>query len=265
MTPQHTARAHGPQVAAAVAALVASAAAEPVSVIALTDEEIAALDGGPDVDYVAPRPWLDAQDGTRQEVACEVALRGLAARGLVLPRLDPRDHTAALAVHRDVRAVLAMRGGARALVFAQRQAAGENCSRVAYVHDGAVLEENVSPGGLHAFSVVPASLTAGRFAGFCDPAGAARTDCGQRTLTVSLTDIAAGAGPHDLQDVRYATVIARVGGTGDQDRLTVYARDDGVTLAQPADATEKALAFTEVSAQALTVRLEALLGAAGED
>ena len=65
--------------------LISRAGEAPLPVIALTDEEIAALDGDLAARGPVPLPWLDTKDTAARELACQVALRGLAARRLVIP------------------------------------------------------------------------------------------------------------------------------------------------------------------------------------
>ena len=65
--------------------LIDRAGAAPLPVIALTDEEIAALDGDLAKRGPVPLPWLNGKDKAARELACQVALRGLAARRLVVP------------------------------------------------------------------------------------------------------------------------------------------------------------------------------------
>src|SRR5215469_13697709 len=119
-----------------MASLIDRAREEPVPVITLTDEELAALDGGPTAPPVAPRPWLDQQDETSRELVCQVAFRGLAARGIVMPTGTVDDGgRGVVAMHQDLRAVLLMRHSALALVAARRQGDGESADRVLFLHE----------------------------------------------------------------------------------------------------------------------------------
>ena len=138
-----------------MASLIDRAREEPVPVIALTDEELAALDGGPSAPPVAPRPWLDQQDDACRELLCQVALRSLATRGIVVPTGAVEDGgRGVVAMHRDLRAALLMRHSALALVAAQRQTAAETVHRMLFLHEGgAVLEEDVSPHGVHRLKI----------------------------------------------------------------------------------------------------------------
>jgi hypothetical protein len=258
---------------AAVAVLVARARAEPVPVIALTDEELAALDGGPGAPPVAPRPWLDQQDEASRELVCQVAFRGLAARGIVVPTgAVENGGRAVVAMHQDLRAVLMMRHDALALVAARRQGTDESADRVLFLHeDGAVLEEDVSPHGVHRLTVTCAATAAERLAAFVDPAGAAGERRPEPTRPVSLAEVAAGDGLPRVDDVRYLTLVGRLTAPAfegaalpDVRRLTVYALPDRVVVAEPAalSSGETGLTLAAVGAAALRARLAALLDAA---
>ena len=256
-----------------MASLIDRAREEPVPVIALTDEELAALDGGPDAPPVAPRPWLDLQDEASRELVCQVALRGLAVRGIVVPTGAVADGgRGVIAMHQDLRAVLSMRHDALALVAARRQGTEETAHRVVFVHEGgAVLEEDVSPHGVHRLTVTCAATAAERLATFVDPAGAAGEQRQEPTGPVSLAEIAAGDGLPSVDDVRYLTLVGRLTAPAFEGaappealRLTVYALPDRVVVAEPAelDSGDAGLTLAAVGAAALRERLAALLDVA---
>jgi hypothetical protein len=253
-----------------MASLIARARQEPVPVIALTDEELAALDGGPGAPPVAPRPWLDQQDEASRELVCQVALRGLAARGIVVPTGDVEDgRRSVVAMHQDLRAVLLMRHSALALVAAQRQGNAESTHRMLFLHDdGAVLEEEVTPHGVHRLTVTCAATAAERLATFVDPSGAAGEQRQESARTVSLADVAAGDGLPRLDGVQFLTLVGRLTAPAPDGadapaarRLTVYALPDRVVVAEPAvlDSGEAGLTLTAVGAAPLVQRLAALL------
>jgi len=253
-----------------LAGLVERARVEPVPVIALTDEELAALDGGPGAPPVAPRPWLDRQVESSRELVCQVALRGLAARGIVVPTGAVEDGgRSVVAMHQDLRAVLLMRHDALALVAARRQGTDESAHRVLFVHeDGAVLEEDVSPHGVHRLTVTSAAMAAERLATFVDPAGAADEQRQEPARPVSLAEIAAGDGLPRIDDVRYLTLVGRLTAPAsegaappDARRMTVYALPDRVVLAEPAvvGPGEAGLTLAVVGTAALRGRFAALL------
>jgi hypothetical protein len=249
--------------APAVASLIARAQLTPVPVITLTDEELAALDG-PRALPVAPQPWLEGQKVSGRMLACQVALRSLAARGIVLPAgLDAGNATGggALALHQDLRAVLAMRRSALGIVLAQRRSGAERQSRMLYLHEGGALEEDISAVGLHGLTVVSSVRAAERLASFADPARVAGDDRAARQTTVSLTEIATGADISGLQGARFVTAVGRLftgpDGQSEEQRVTVYAHADRVVLAEPVTTADgdHSLAFTEVSARELGERM----------
>jgi hypothetical protein len=261
-----------PAPATAVASVIARAQRAPVPVVTLTDEELAALDG-PRALPVAPQPWLEGQKVSGRMLACQVALRSLAARGIVLPTgLDGGaggdGGALAVALHQDLRAVLAMRRSALGIVLAQRRSGTERQSRMLYLHEGGVLEEDISAAGLHSLTVLSPARAGERLTSFTDPARVAGEGRGGQLRTVALTEIATGAGIAGLQGARYVTAVGRLAasspaGQHEEQRVTVYAHADRVVLAEPAATAdgEHSLALTDVSDQELRQRMAAFTGA----
>jgi hypothetical protein len=251
--------------------LIDRAGEAPLPVIALTDEEIAVLDGDLAERGPVPLPWLDGKDKAARELACQVALRGLAARRLVVP-LGTEGGGAAggeigrerIALRDDLRAVLAMRRSAHAVAFALRESDGR--MRLLYLGTSGALEEAISPGGLHGFTVVARAAAAERLAAFADPedAAAASLKPGRESepRVLALAEIARGAEIPAMAGVRSVTMVTRLvfGSDGGEQRLTVYAKEAGVVVACPADASgAPALRFAEVSRSGLRERLADLL------
>jgi hypothetical protein len=250
-------------------------------VIALTDEEIAALDGDLAERGPVPLPWLDDKDKAARELACQVALRGLAARRLVIPLGAERDGKAEggevgrgaeggeggreyIVLRDDLRAVLAMRRSAHAVAFALRESDGR--MRLLYLGTSGALEEAISPGGLHGFTVVARAAAAERLAAFADPEDAAvvSPEPGRESepRVLPLAEIARGAEIPALTGVRSVTMVTRLvfGSDAGEQRVTVYAKEAGVVVACPADASgAPALRFAEVSRSGLRECLADLL------
>lgn len=250
--------------------LISRAGEAPLPVIALTDEEIAALDGDLEARGPVPLPWLDTKDKTARELACQVALRGLAARRLVIPLGAAGGEAGGeageeyIALHDDLRAVLAMRRSAHAAAFALRESDGR--MRLLYLGSSGALEEAISPGGLHGFTVVGYPDAAGRLAAFADPEDAAASSVkpGRDTepRVLPLAEIARGAEIPAMAGARSVTMVTRLvfGADAGEQRLTVYAKEAGVVVACPADASgAPALRFAEVSKSGLRERLADLL------
>lgn len=250
---------------AAIRELITRAEAEPLPVIALTDEEVAALDGeiaelGP-----VPMPWLAGKDEQSRELACQVALRGLAARRLVVP-LDSGGAGGAgpqrVALRDDLRAVLVMRRTAHAAAFALRQSDGRML--VLYLGTSGALEEAISPGGIHGFTVVGLDAVPGRLAAFADPDDAATSAPPEPgpPRVLRLADIATGAQFPGVTGARSVTMVTLLlfGSAEGERRLTVYAKEAGVIVACPADADgEQGLRFAEVSRSGLREQMAGLL------
>jgi hypothetical protein len=249
-----------PAPATAVASLIARAQRAPVPVITLTDEELAALDG-PRALPVAPQPWLEGQKVSGRMLACQVALRSLAARGIVLPTGFDGAGGGVLALHQDLQAVLGMRRSALGIVLAQRRSGAERQARMLYLHEGGVLEEDISAVGLHSLTVVSPGRAGERLTSFTDPARVAGDSRSGGSRTVPLTEIATGADISGLRGARYVTAVGRLcdGPEGEREerRLTVYAHASRVVLAEPATTAngDHCLALTDVSAQELRDRM----------
>jgi hypothetical protein len=256
--------------------LIGRAGEGPLPVIALTDEEIAALDGDLAERGPVPLPWLDGKDKAARELACQVALRGLAARRLVVPLGTESGGEVGrgagggqvgreyIALRDDLRAVLAMRRSAHAVAFALRESDGR--MRLLYLGTSGALEEAISPGGLHGFTVVARATAAERLAAFADPeeAAAASLKPGRESepRVLALAEIAGGAEIPAMAGVRSVTMVTRLvfGSDAGEQRLTVYAKEAGVVVACPADASgAPALRFAEVSRSGLRERLADLL------
>jgi len=246
--------------------LISRAGEAPLPVIALTDEEIAALDGDLAARGPVPLPWLDTKDTAARELACQVALRGLAARRLVIPLGAAGGEVGReyIALQDDLRAVLAMRRSAHAAAFALRESDGR--MRLLYLGSSGALEEAISPGGLHGFTVVGYADAADRLAAFADPedAAAAAVEPGRDTepRVLPLAEIARGAEIPAMAGVRSVTMVTRLvfGADAGEQRLTVYAKEAGVVVACPAEASgAPALRFTEVSKSGLRECLADLL------
>ena len=251
--------------------LIDRAGEAPLPVIALTDEEIAALDGDLAERGPVPLPWLDGKDKAARELACQVALRGLAARRLVVPLGTDGGGAGGgevgrerIALRDDLRAVLAMRRSAHAVAFALRESDGR--MRLLYLGTSGALEEAISPGGLHGFTVVARAAAAERLAAFADPedSAAASIKPGRESepRVLALAEIARGAEIPAMAGVRSVTMVTRLvfGSDAGEQRLTVYAKEAGVVVACPADASgAPALRFAEVSRSGLRERLADLL------
>jgi hypothetical protein len=214
-----------------------------------------------------PMPWLAGKDEQSRELACQVALRGLAARRLVVP-LDEDSATSGdgpqrVALRDDLRAVLVMRRSAHAAAVALRQSDGRML--VLYLGASGALEEAISPGGIHGFTVVSLDAVPGRLAAFADPDDAAATSAPPEpvpSLVLRLADIATGAQFPGVTGARSVTMVTRLlfGSAEGERRLTVYAKEAGVVVACPADTGgEPGLRFAEVSRSGLRERMAGLL------
>jgi hypothetical protein len=157
-----------------------------------------------------------------------------------------------------------MRRSAHAAAFVLRGSDGR--MRLLYLGSSGALEEAISPGGLHGFTVVGYADAADRLAAFADPedAAAASVKAGRDTepRVLPVAEIARGAEIPAMAGARSVAMVTRLvfGADAGEQRLTVYAKEAGVVVACPADASgAPALQFAEVSKSGLRERLADLL------
>ncbi|PSL08325.1 hypothetical protein CLV30_101296 [Haloactinopolyspora alba] len=251
--------------AALVGDLLSRASHEKTPVVKLTDEELTVLDGT-DSRQLAPRPWFTELAETSREVALGVALRGLIVRGLVVPSaVEESTGRTSLDMDDDVHAALVARRAASSVVIAERQTNHASWSKVCYLqgNDG-VVEEDVSPGGLHTLWAGPVSGLADSLARFADPDDVAAQEPTRPPREVALEDVARGTaqvGPSS--DSLYVTVIGHVyldnEGASATRRLSVFAGTDAVEAASSVD-DRKVVRIEEVSRPELRSAVEHLLG-----
>jgi hypothetical protein len=133
----------------------------------LTDEELAVLDdsGLDGAGPIAVRPRFDDLSAAQQDVARQVAFRGLLARGIVDP---PSAEAVAAAearggspttpvdvlVRQDVQSLVTLRRGAALVVALARTTSAGQDYWYAYSLDDLALIEEVTDSGLHRFSLV---------------------------------------------------------------------------------------------------------------
>lgn len=236
--------------AEAIKDLLERARSAPVPVILLTDEELAGLGAGPGTPALAPLPWLSEQEEQDREIAATVAMRGLVARGIVMPLPGAPlsgAHGTLVAIHQDLRAALTMRQTATAVVMAEQQTSGKHRARLLYAGRGGVLAEDVSSDGMHGFTAMTAEAAAQELATFVAPLEKERAGSLGPARTVTLNEIARGA-VSGLDRARSVTVVGRlVPGRSEEaqeERLTVYDLTDHVLLAEPAGPGEAEGALT---------------------
>jgi hypothetical protein len=133
----------------------------------LTDEELAVL---APPDPLAVQPFLDELPEDQRDTARRVAYRGLLARGIIDPPAGTAMQTAVAAarsagdgaagvavdvmVRRDVQSLVELRRGAGLVVALARTTSVALDYWYAYLVDDLALVEEVSPDGIHRFSLV---------------------------------------------------------------------------------------------------------------
>lgn len=129
---------------------------EAAHVVTLTDEELAVLEVR-DSRIPIPLPWLASQDREQWSVLCTAALRSLVAAGIArAPHAPTSADSTDLELRADVHGVLTIRRKCLRWLRAEmlRGSNRDGSSRSIFRIDShIVLEEAISPQGIHAFSI----------------------------------------------------------------------------------------------------------------
>lgn len=223
-------------VAAAKELLTGADDREPQLVVALTDEQLAALDGYARPQFVA-LPWLE-EHREQQAFAAGVALRTLIAAEQVLVAVDPETGARSWRAAPDLAACLVLRRTAAVFTTAERTVPTDSGPQVhrlhIYAHPSGVLEEEVTASGIHRFTALGPQLAAERLAAFVDPlqAPAAQTQSAQ----VSAAQLAAHPLAQCLASARALTVLTRVTtADGAVQQLSTYATPEGLMSVEAID------------------------------
>lgn len=239
---------------------------ERFQVVKLTDEELTVLDGV-ESRQLAPRPWFTTLEESSHEVALAVALRGLTIRGLVVPSLlDENTGRTSLDLDDDLHALLVARRAASSVVVAERRTQHASWSKTCYLQGAAgVVEEDVSPGGVHTLWAGPPDALPDTLTAFADPDGVAAPEPSEHTREVALTDVAQGtAAIAPSSEALFATVINRVylddDGHSAERRLSIFAGTDGLEIARSVQDGRKAVRIEQASPQALRSAVAHVLG-----
>jgi hypothetical protein len=204
--------------------------------VALTDEQLAALDGDQRIQFTAT-PWLDQQPEQRG-FAAHVGLRALLAAGRVREVTvagsgEPRWQAAP-----DIAGCLVLRRTATRFTTAERTVQTEQGPQVHrlhhYVHDSGVLEEEVTAAGIHRFTPVRADQVAARLVAVVDPASVA--SAGEDPVRVRASELAAGPLAATLAGTRALTVLTVVRtADGTVQQISASATDDQVLTLEALD------------------------------
>ena len=235
-------------------------AAAHLEVVRLTDEELTVLDGS-GAEQVVPRPWFLELSEDQRDTALAVALQGLAVRGLAVPTIVEESGVTIIGLPDDVAAVLSARRAASAVLIAQRRSLGSSATRVLYLQGSELtVEEEVSPGGLHALAVASLGEALDRLVSFTDPETAAQHD--GPAVEVDLREVAAGrASVEAAERALWTTVLTAVlpAGPGTAERsVSIHALPDSVVVARPRNDAPISDVW-KVSARSLRAILDDLL------
>lgn len=204
-----------------------------LEVLSLTDEELLAIDGG--VPGVAPLLWIGSKSEAEKELAVTVALRSLAAAGSIVLQAGDGPGAFVLNMPLDARAALQLRRRASAILVAEQRAGPVVRARVLYRQVAqVVLEEDVSPGGLHAFSVASGDTVYESLAAWCNPASRPSPARGPRRVVLgedaaALTRLGEESGQASVVSVLSA-VRRDEGAAVTERRCMVLAFDDHLEL-----------------------------------
>lgn len=258
-------------VAAAAALLEEAGRREPEPVAALTDEQIAALDGYARRQFIAT-PWLDEHPEQRR-FAAGVALRTLIAAEQIRLQVDQRTGGRGWRAAPEIAGCLVLRRTAALFTTAERTvqtAQGPQVHRLHYyAHENGVLEEEVTATGIHRFTALAAAQASARLAAFLDPLGtgdAPRGADGEGPIRLRSSELP----PHPLAErlagTRALSVLTRVRtADGGVQQLHAYATAQGVLTMEALDpgAEDPQLEFRHVDAAELHALASVLVGAAG--
>jgi hypothetical protein len=136
----------------------------------LTDELIVALDGL-ETTQASPLPWLTEQATSAVSSLAYAAIRALLAAEVVRPGEVVAPDCLAIEAGPDITGVLVLRRTASALLMVERTTTQGTDWSLTYQHGDTALEERISAGGFHVFSVMPLSHLGDHLADFFDPAG----------------------------------------------------------------------------------------------
>lgn len=167
-------------VEAAAAVLRGANDGEPGLLLTLTDEQIAGLDGTGRAQFVA-EPWLaehaPAERSEQRELVARAGVRALLAAERIYEVIDPATGRPRLQAEPAIAGCLLLRRTAPTFTTAERTVQSDHGPEVHrlhhYVHPDGVLEEEVTPSGLHRFTPLREEQAAARLAVVLDREGAA--------------------------------------------------------------------------------------------
>lgn len=167
-------------VEAAAAVLRGAGDGEPGLLLTLTDEQIAGLDGTGRAQFVA-EPWLaehaPAERSEQRELVARAGVRALLAAERIYEVIDPATGRPRLQAEPAIAGCLLLRRTAATFTTAERTVQSDHGPEVHrlhhYVHPDGVLEEEVTPSGLHRFTPLREEQAAARLAVVLDREGAA--------------------------------------------------------------------------------------------
>lgn len=167
-------------VEAAAAVLRGAGDGEPGLLLTLTDEQIAGLDGTGRAQFVA-EPWLaehaPAERSEQRELVARAGVRALLAAERIYEVIDPATGRPRLQAEPAIAGYLLLRRTAPTFTTAERTVQSDHGPEVHrlhhYVHPDGVLEEEVTPSGLHRFTPLREEQAAARLAVVLDREGAA--------------------------------------------------------------------------------------------
>lgn len=233
---------------------------------ALTDEQLAALDGYARPQFAAS-PWLDEHPAQRR-FAAGVGLRALIAAGTVSAVADPGGGRPQWRAEPELAGCLMLRRTAFLFTTAERTVQSPHGPEVHrlhyYVHESGVLEEEVTALGIHRFTPLRPSQVSARLLAFVDPAGVA-VGRGEPML-LRTSELAASPLARRLASTRALTVFTLVTATdGGVRQASVYATEDEVLVMEALDpgTEDPRLEFRSVDSAELHALATVLVGAQG--
>lgn len=235
--------------------------------LALTDEQLAGLEGYGRRQFTAT-PWLDERSEQRR-FAAHVGLRTLIAADRVSSVPDAATGQEQWRADPEIAGCLVLRRTAAVFTTAERTVQTEQGPEVHrlhyYVHDAGVLEEEVTALGIHRFTPLRSEQVGARLVALMDPTGVAAGD--GAPVRVRASALAASDLAQQLALTRALTVLTMVRTTdGSVQQASVYATPMQVLTMEALDPTaeDPELEFRAVDTKDLHALATVVVAGRGE-
>lgn len=207
---------------------------EPAEIVILSDEQLLGVEGHRRTQPVA-LPWAEEHPEVREVIAA-VGVRSLMASGLVTIGEDQETGERRWLVDPSVNGSLVLRRTADLIASGERQVRSEQGLQTAriywYVHPEGVLEEEVTPSGMHVFRAAQPAMLPERMVLLIDQDAVA--SAAGDPVTVTDEDLQEGGEyARRLADARAVTIVSSLDTRSEAvKQLIMYASTDEVLVQQ---------------------------------